>query len=223
MPEEAGRRRYPRFAIHVPFLYAPQTPWPTCLGAGWTRSLSEGGATVEVSGRLRPGIPLRLLINAGHVPIEIEAQAVWNGGRSTDVGGLVHGLTFTQITSDQVLILREIFRPPAVKRHAGIRIPLDVPVTCHPRNPGGPPLHGRTGNVSRSGLFLRLPQLLLPATSLEVTLCASKNAIAVGGSVVWVEPPEIWKPGESIGHGFRFAAIDWPTLLSLGLLVLELP
>jgi hypothetical protein len=45
--------------------------------------------------------------------------------------------------------------------------------------------------------------------------------LTVGGAVVWVEPPEIWKPGESIGHGVRFTALDWPALLSLSLLLVE--
>jgi hypothetical protein len=219
MPEEPGRRRFPRFAIHVPLLYAPQTPWPASLGAGWTRSLSEGGATVELSGRLRPGTLLRLLLKSGQAPIEAEALVVWTGGRFPDGGGLVYGLAFTQIAPDQVLALRAMFGPPSVMRQAGVRMLLDVPVTCHPRNPAGPPLLGRTGNVSRNGLFLRLPQLLPPDTTLEVTLHASRNPITVDGSVVWVEPPEIWKPGESIGHGLRFTALDWPTLVSLGLLL----
>jgi len=221
MLEEPGRRRFPRFVIHIPLLYAPQSPWPTSLGAGWTRSLSEGGVTVELSGRLRPGTLLRLLLKAGQAPIEVEALVVWTGGRFPNGGGLVHGLAFTQITPDQVLALRAMFGPPSIMRQAGVRMPLDVPVTCHPRNPAGPPLQGRTGNVSRSGLFLRLPQLLPPDTTLEVTLHASRDPLTVDGSVVWVEPPEIWKPGESIGHGLRFTALDWSTLLSLGLLLVE--
>ena len=222
MLEGPGRRRFPRFAIHVPLIYAPQTTWPTSLRAGWTRSLSEGGATVELSGRLRPGTPLRLLLKTGQAPIEVEALVVWTGGRVPDGGGLVHGLAFTQIAPDQVLALRAMFGPPPILRQAGVRMPLDVPVTCHPRNPDGPPLQGRTGNVSRSGLFLRLPRLLSPGTAMEVTLHASKEALTLDASVVWVEPPEIWNPGESIGHGLRFTDLDWPTLLSLGLLLMEL-
>jgi hypothetical protein len=62
---------------------------------------------------------------------------------------------------------------------------------------------------------------LPPDTTLEVTLHASRDPLTVDGSVVWVEPPEIWKPGESIGHGLRFTALDWSTLLSLGLLLVE--
>ncbi len=173
MVEEAGRRRYPRYIVHVPFFYAPDVPWPAVLGAGWTRSLSEGGATVEVATRLRPGTPLRLLINAVRAPIEVEARTVWSGGRSADVGGVVHGLTFDPMTPAQVQIVREMFHPPAFKRHSGIRIPLNVPVLCQPTHASGPPLHGRTENVSRSGFFLRLPDLVPPATALRVSLFAA--------------------------------------------------
>jgi len=222
MTEEPGRRRFPRFAIHLPLIYAPQTPWPTSLGAGWTRSLSEGGATVELSGRLRPRTPLRLLLKTGQAPIEVEALVVWTGGRVPEGGGLVHGLAFTEIGPDQVVALREMFPGPSIIRNAGVRIPLDAPVTCHPRNTDGPPLQGRTGNVSRGGLFIRLPRLLSPGTAMEVTLHASKEPLTLDASVVWVEPPEIWNPGESIGHGLRFTDLDWSSLFSLALLLVEL-
>jgi hypothetical protein len=221
MLEEPGRRRFPRFTIHLPLIYAPQAPWPTSLGAGWTRSLSEGGATVELSGRLRPRTPLRLLLKTGQAPIEVEALVVWTGGRVPEGGGLVHGLAFTEIGPDQVVALREMFPGPSIIRNAGVRIPLDAPVTCHPRNPDGPPLQGRTGNVSRGGLFIRLPRLLSPGTAMEVTLHASREPVILHGSVVWVEPPEIWNPGESIGHGLRFTDLDWSTLFSLALLLVE--
>jgi hypothetical protein len=176
---------------------------------------------VELSGRLRRGTPLRLLLKTAQAPIEVKALVVWTGGRVPDEGGLVHGLAFTEIGPDQILALREMFPGPSIIRSAGVRIPLDALVTCHPRNPGGPPLQGRTGNVSRGGLFIRLPQLLSPGTAMEATLHASREPLTLDTSVVWVEPPEIWKAGEAIGHGLRFTALDWSTLLSLGLLLVE--
>jgi hypothetical protein len=57
---------------------------------------------------------------------------------------------------------------------------------------------------------------------MEVTLHASKEPLTLDTSVVWVEPPEIWNPGESIGHGLRFTDLDWSTLFSLALLLVEL-
>jgi len=221
MPEPLARRRFPRFEIHVPFLYGDRARAFTAMGAGWTRSLSEGGATVELSERLRPRTALRLRLKSDQNIVEAEAQVVWSGGRLPEGGGVVHGLAFTRILPDQVLALREMFHPAPSMRHAGVRLPLDVPITCHPKYPAGPPLQGRTGNVNRGGLFLRLPRLLPPGTILEVTLHVPKDPLTLDGAVVWVEPPEIWKPGESIGHGVRFTALDWSTLLSLGLLLVE--
>ncbi len=221
MPEVLARRRFPRFEIHVPFLYTALAHASATRGAGWTRSLSEGGATVELSERLRPLTTLRLRLKATQGILEAEAQVVWNGGRVPEGGGQVHGLAFTKIAPDQVQALRETLRPLTVMRHAGVRLPLDVPIICHPKNPAGSPLQGRTGNVNRGGLFLRLPRLLPPGTAVEVTLHAPMERLTVDGAVVWVEPPEIWKPGESIGHGVRFTALDWPALLSLGLLLVE--
>jgi hypothetical protein len=58
-----------------------------------------------------------------------------------------------------------------------------------------------------------------PGTRLEVTLHAPKSPLTVEGVVIWVEPVETWTPGESIGHGFRWTAIDWMTIMSLGLLL----
>jgi c-di-GMP-binding flagellar brake protein YcgR len=221
MSEEVARRRFPRLVIHIPFLYTPDTPLSTSIGAGWTRALSEGGATVELSERLRPLTPLRLRLKTDQGTIEAEAKVVWSGGRVTEGGGVVHGLAFTWMAPDQFQTLRDMFRPLPIMRHAGVRLPLDLPITCHPKNPAGPPLQGRTGNVNRGGLFLRLPRLLPPGTGLEVTVHAPTEPLTVDGAVVWVEPPEIWKPGESIGHGFRFNALTWSTLISLGFLLVE--
>lgn len=221
MPEPLGRRRFPRAEIHIPFLYTTRGPVSASTGAGWTRSLSQGGATVELSERLRPRTPVRLRLRPGHGVVEAEAEVIWSGGRAREGGGLVHGLSFTLIASDDVQVLQEAFRPLTIMRQAGLRLPLDIPITCHPKNSAGPSLQGRTGNVNRGGLFLHLPRLLAPGTWLEITLHAPKDPLTVEGAVVWVEPPEIWRPGESIGHGFQFHAPSWSTLVYLGLLLVE--
>ncbi len=221
MPEEQSRRRFPRFAVHLPFLYTTPPAAPAAVGAGWTRSLSDGGATVELSERLRLQAPLGLRLQTDRGTIEAEAQVVWSGGRAPDTGGVIHGLTFTQMAPDQLLILHSLFRPLSMMRYTGIRLPLDLPVTCRPENPAGPPIQGRTANVNRGGLLLRLPRLLPPGTRLEATLHAPAGPLSVEGAIVWVEPHEMWTPGESIGHGLRFTSIDWSTLHSLGLLLVE--
>ena len=219
MPARLGRRRFPRFEIHIPFLFMARVPIAPARGAGWTRSLSQGGATVELFERLRPQTSVQLRLRAEHDIAEAEAEVIWRGAHAPNGGGLVHGLSFTLIAPDSVRILRELLRPLSIMRHGGVRLPLDVPITCHPMNPAGPPLQGRTGNVNRNGLFLRLPRLLPPGTPLEVTLHVPKVPRTVRGAVVWVEPPEMWRPGESIGHGFQFHAPSWCTLAHLSLLL----
>jgi hypothetical protein len=124
MSEEVARRRFPRFVIHIPFLYTPDTPLSASIGAGWTRALSEGGATVELSERLRPLTPLRLRLKTDQGTIEAEAKVVWSGGRVTEGGGVVHGLAFTWMAPDQFQTLRDMFRPLPIMRHAGVRLPL---------------------------------------------------------------------------------------------------
>jgi len=165
VPEEQGRRRFPRFAVHLPFLYTAEAAPSATKGAGWTRSLSEGGATVELSKRLRPLTPLHLRLQTERAAVEAEAQVVWSGGRAPEGGGVVHGVGFSHIAPDTFQAIRDMFRPPAGMRHAGVRLPLDLLITCHPKNPAGPPLQGRTGNANRGGLFLRLPRLVPPGTA----------------------------------------------------------
>ncbi len=221
MPSPSERRPFRRHPVQLPLLHTAIAPVPTKTGAGWTRSLSEGGATVELAERLRPQTILQVRLQTDRGAVEAEARVAWIGGRAPEGGGVLHGLAFSRIAPEHFKTLCDVLLPLALRRHTGIRLPLDLAVTCQPTNPPGPPLHGRTGNVNRGGLLLRLPRLLPPGTSLEVTLHTAKAPLTVEGMVVWVEPPEIWKPGESIGHGFQFTAPSWSTMLSLGLLLTE--
>jgi len=221
MPSPSERRQFRRCPVQLPFLHTAIASVPTKTGAGWTRSLSEGGATVELAERLRPQTILQVRLQTDRGAVEAEARVAWIGGRAPEGGGVLHGLAFSRIAPEHFKTLCDVLLPLALRRHTGIRLPLDLAVTCQPTVPPGPPLHGRTGNVNRGGLLLRLPRLLPPGTSLEVTLHTAKAPLTVEGGVVWVEPPEIWKPGESIGHGFQFTAPSWSTMLSLGLLLAE--
>jgi len=221
MSNPSERRRFHRYPVQLPLVFMAVAPAPAKRGAGWTRSLSEGGATVALAERLRPQLSLRVRFQTDQGAIETEAQVVWIGGRAPEGGGILHGLAFTRIAPESFQTLRDVLVLLAMRRHAGIRLPLDLPVTCQPTHPPGSPLDGRTGNVNRGGLFLRLPRLLPPGTRLELTLHTAKAPLTVQGTVVWVEPPEMWKPGESIGHGFQFTGPSWSTMLSLGLLLTE--
>ena len=54
MPERWQQRRFPRYPIQLPFLHRVTALAFNERGAGWTHALSEGGASVELSARLRP-------------------------------------------------------------------------------------------------------------------------------------------------------------------------
>ncbi|MBI4573249.1 MAG: PilZ domain-containing protein, partial [candidate division NC10 bacterium] len=220
MPDGTTERRFPRYPIQLPFVYTVRAGGSPTGGAGWTRTLSEGGASVETAERLRPQTPLGLRLLTDRGTVELEARVIWLGKPAPPGGGLIHGVAFTQIALADVQTLRELFRPLVLTRQSGLRLALDLPVTCQMADPAAPPLQGRTQNGSRGGLRLRLPQLLVPGTPLVVTLHAPGGPLMVEGAIAWVEPPEMWTPGESIGHGFRLAASDWTTVCALALLFL---
>ncbi len=225
------QRRFPRYPIEIPFLFLHTTtaPGSAGAGAGWTRDLSEGGACVELNECLPIPSPLHIHLQTDRGAIEIEAQVVWEAqapkggtqGSATTAGGVLHGVAFTHLAPDQLLALRALLPPHGQERRSGIRLPLDLPVTCRPKGPEGSSLQGRTGNISRGGLLLRLSQALPPGTSLELTLHRPNGRVTAEGEIVWVEPPERRTPEEPIRHGLRFNALGWSKSLSLALLLTE--
>lgn len=98
---------------------------------------------------------------------------------------------------------------------------MDLAVTCQPKAQPGATLDGRTGNISRSGLQLRLPQDLPPGTVLDIILHAPNGPLTVEGLVVWVEPPERRKSGQSIRHGVQFTSPTWSISHALGLVMAD--
>jgi hypothetical protein len=226
MPDESDRRRFPRYLIQLPLLHAPKTPTPTWTGVGWTHNLSEAGACVELDRRLSPPTPLQVRFQTDCGAIEVETQVVWEveppeGGAAPAEEGVLHGLAFTHLAPDQLLTLRDFLLSERRERRAGVRLPVDLAVTCQPRGEAGPPLQGRTGDLSRGGLLLRLSQALPPGTVLEVTLLPPSGPVTAEGEVVWVDPPYRQTFGEPIRHGVRFTALGWARSLSLALLLAE--
>jgi hypothetical protein len=151
MPDGSEQHRSPRYPIHLPFAYTVKAGVSPGVRGGWTRSLSEGGASVELAERFRLQtlLSLRLLTDRGIVAAD--ARVIWLGKSAPAAGGLIHGLAFTQIAPEHLQTLRDLFHHLVVTRQGGLRLPLDLPVTCHPADPSGPPLQGRTGNVGRGG------------------------------------------------------------------------
>jgi len=222
MAETSERRESARYLIVLPLLHKPREAAPARVGVGWTRNLGEGGTCVEFPERLQLQMPLLVRIQTDRDAIEVEARVVWTGGPAAG-GGVRHGLAFAQISPDQYQTLQDLLLSKGETRQAGVRLPLEVSVTCQPKRRAGPPVQGRTGNISHGGLLLRLPQVLLPETVLELTLHTPLGPVTAEGAVVWVEPPERRTPGEPIRHGLRFTVLGWSTSLSLGLVLMEGP
>lgn len=175
---------------------------------GWTRNLSLAGACVELGERLRPGMPLQVVLQTAHEYIELEAHVIWARESTPPGGSVFHGIAFTHVATDQDQALRDLLRTStAHERHAGIRMISEIPVTCQPKGKAGPPLQGWTGDISRAGVLLCLPQVLDPGTMVELTLHFAGERVMAEGTVVWVEPPEGRKAGEAIRHGVRFSAL----------------
>ncbi len=216
------QRRFLRYPIQLPVLHDAASPGSAKSRAGWTRDLSEGGACLELDERLpAPSLlPIRLQTEQG--AIEVEAQVVWEvetRERGETEGGILHGVAFTHLSPDQLQALRALLLSHSQGRRPGVRVPLDLPVTCQAKNPETVPLHGRTGNVGRGGLLLRLSQVLLPGTSLKLTLDRPEGQVTAEGEIVWVEPPETRISGEPIRHGMCFTALGWARSLTLALLM----
>lgn len=223
MPEVGVQRRSPRYPIQLPLLYRPKLPTlSNNVGAGWTRDLSESGACIELAERLQPLGFLNVRLRTDRGPIQAEAQVVWAGEPTPPSGGIPHGLAFTRIAPDQSQALRDLLLPLSMVPHAGVRMPVDLPIQCQPTSPPGAMLQGRTGDMSRGGLLLFLPEALSPGTALEATLQTATGPLSVTGVIVWAEPPERRRYGRSIRHGMQFTTLDWSISLYLGLLLAEL-
>ncbi len=212
-----GQRRYPRYPIRLPLLHKAESSGTDRAEMGWTHNVSEGGVCVESYERLQPQRPTRIRLQTARGAIELEARVVWSKDGGKAGGAILHGMAFTQIAPEQLKPLREIFLSDGPLRHAGVRWPLDVPVTCRPKDQEGQPIQGRTGDIGRGGLLIRLPEALPPATRLEVTLHTHQEPLTVFGEVTWVEERQV--PGELIRHGVRFISLGPSLSLALGLLL----
>jgi hypothetical protein len=119
---------------------------------GWTRNLSQGGACVELAERLQPGVLLHVLLRTDRGAIELEAEVAWASEAAAEGGGILHGLTFARIAPDQLQALQTLIVSKGQVQLAGVRLPLEISVTCQPKGKQGRALGGTTGDISRAGL-----------------------------------------------------------------------
>lgn len=170
---------------------------------GWIHNLGEGGACLEAADRLPPGTRLHLRLQADGRAIELEARVVWTGSLIPRGSVISHGMAFVSAASHWPPALGALLLSEEKVRGAGLRLPLELPVTCRQEGGASALLRGRTGDVSRGGFSLFLPQPLSPGTALKLTLHAPGGPIATEGTIVWVAPPAKRASGEPIGHGLR--------------------
>jgi hypothetical protein len=222
MTQWSAQRRLPRFPIVLPVLHQAKERSST-PGVGWTRNLGETGACLELAEWIGPGTTLALRLRTDTGEVEIEGAVVWAGERGRGETGILHGVSFTQIAADHHTTLRELLRLKGHLRQVGVRLPAELTVLCRPLARDTGPIQGRTGDISRSGLLLRLPAPLPSGTTLEVTVQTSHGALTARGTVIWTDPPGQHIPGEPIRHGFHFTTIGWASELTLAMLLAGQP
>lgn len=153
MSDLLAERRFSRYVIQLPLLHKAKGPASSGVGVGWSRNLSEGGACVELAEPLPPQMPLQVRLQTDQGAIEVEGEVLWADTPTPSWGGILHGLAFTQLAPDQRQALRDLIRTKGWVQHGGVRLPLDIPVTCQPKGQPGPALEGRTQNLSRGGFW----------------------------------------------------------------------
>ena len=181
------------------------------------------GACLELAEPLRPQLSLGLRLRTPAGPIETEARVVWTRSPQPAEGGSLYGIAFTQLAPDHIEVLRRLLLSLQPWRRTQVRFPVDLAVICQPQRPPGPLYSSRVSDVSRGGLALCLPEVLLPFTALEVALPTPAGPLSLAGEIAWVDRPEGRKRARLIRHGMRFARLDWPTALVLPLLLAEPP
>jgi hypothetical protein len=219
MTEGTAERRTVRYDIRLPVLYKRVGAGAGKAGVGWARNLSVGGACVDFGERLEPKTVIGMLFQTDRGPIEVEAEVIWAASEHGLDGGIAHGLSFTRVGPQQQAAVARLLAGLGPATRTGHRLPLDVPITVVRRDRPGEVISGRTGNASRGGALLLLPQPLNPGTRVTVRLQTSRGPLRLDASVAWVEPAETRRSGESVRHGVQFVLPDWSTCLALGLLL----
>ena len=109
---------------------------------------------MELSEHFQPVTPLRVRLQTDLGAIEVEGQVVWTTEAGEAGRGVLHGVAFTHVPSDQLRALRDLIASKGQVREAGVRLPLKLSVTCRVKGQRGLSLHGWTGDVTRGGVSL---------------------------------------------------------------------
>lgn len=180
------QRRSRRYAVQVPVLYNRlDQEGPAQTGIGSTEDLGERGACLKLPNALYLGWRLALMIFTEPEVVETEARVVWvrAGDQRTSYH---HGVEFLHLAPGYHQSLLKALPPKkSLERRAFHRFPLTLPVFCQVVRANTPPLEGQTGNISRGGVMILLPQQVTPRTRVEITLRASSME-RIRGKLRWV-------------------------------------
>ena len=220
MPGTENRRKHLRHPLVLSIVYQRADSGETERGVGWTRNLSEGGACLELPDPLPEATPLRVALQTDQGSLWMDAEVIWAGRAEEAAEGVPHGIAFVQVTAEQAQALGALVDRLGQLKDVAVRVPLRRAVACQLAGTPEPPLRGLTGDVSRRGLSVSLPQRLPEASDVEVTLPTPEGQITVRAKVTWVDAKE-GNPGERVRHGLEFTRLEWTDELTLGLLLAE--
>lgn len=170
-------------------------------GVGWTEDLGERGACLKLPCALHLGWRLGLVIFAEPEVVEAEAVVVWvrAGGQRNFY---YHGVEFLHLSPAYYQsLLKALPQKKPLQRRIARRFPIALRVSCRVGRVDATLLEGRTGNISRSGAMIFLPERISPRTRLELTLYAPQ-VDRIRGRVRWVA----YSSDDSglIRHGIEF-------------------
>jgi hypothetical protein len=208
MVEKSATRRSPRYPIVLPLIYEPKAPAPAQAGRGYSCSLSEGGACLELAESLAPGTHLRLVLLIHQSGLALDAEVLWVGRPGVPSSSTLHGVGFTGVTPEQRQALQELIQRLAKLPQQVPRLPIKIPVWCRPTGSAGAPLCGWTDDISRDGLAVLLPGQLPVGTGVEVGLTTPQGTFSAEATVVWLEPADRLPGGELTRHGVRFTTLN---------------
>ena len=220
MDSSSAGHRFPRYQIQLPVLQKAAYTAKR-VEVGWTLDLSEGGASLELPTRLPVPARIWLRLQTDRGPIELEARVVWSGEPPAPGRGVVHGVAFLGTTEAQRQALHAMLATRGQGSESGIRLSLDLPVTCRPEKEPESPLRGRTVDLSRGGVLLLLDRPLPAGTSMELLLHTPRGSLTAEGVVVWADLPGD-RTNAPVQHGLRLTSLSWSTFLALGLVLADL-
>ncbi|MFQ5882513.1 MAG: PilZ domain-containing protein [Candidatus Methylomirabilales bacterium] len=196
------RQSFLRYAIQAPVLYKRlDREEPSQTGIGWTEELGERGACLKLQTVLLAECRLGLVIFAEPEVVEAEARVLWvrpGGQRNL----YYHGVEFLHLLPAYYQsLLKALPSEKSLQQQAFRRFVITLPLFCQIVRANTPPLEGKTGNISRGGVMISLPQQVPPRSKVKVALQAPQTE-PIRGKVRWVGDSR--DDSGLIRHGIEF-------------------